>query len=516
MTGLTPGAVARSLVAAGLLLGVCPLTAASPSTAAVRDAVDTHRRATAPDMLREFRQFLSLPNISANHDDMVANAAWIEQYLARRGFTTETVTAGRAPYVIAERRIADDAPTVLVYAHFDGQPVAPENWATPPFEPTLKDGDRTLDWDEALAGDPDPAWRIYARSAGDDKAPVIALMHAVDALARAGLPLAVNVRLILDGEEEAGSPTLNAILADHADKLRADLMLFCDGPMHQSRRRQLVFGVRGSATLDVTTYGPARPLHSGHYGNWAPHPTDKLVRLLATLKDESGRVVVEGFDAHTRAPTEAERAAIAALPRIDTALADELGIAEPEGDGEPIEALMMRPALIVKGIEGGGVGRHARNIIVPDATASLNLRLVPDQQPESVRDALYRHFRKHGYRLVDDAPTLAQRGAHDKLLRVNWRGGYPAFRSSLDSPAARRLAMLLTQLDGEAPLRVPTMGGSLPIYLFERALPGMPIVILPVANHDNNQHGRDENLRLANLFDAVAAYAVVLAKFAVP
>jgi len=487
-----------------------PATTGSPNT--VRAAVDAHNAAAGAAMLGEFREFLSLRNISRDHDDIMANAAWIERYIARRGFESETVTAGRAPYVIARRMIGEDAPTVLIYAHFDGQPVAPENWATPPFTPALKDGDTVLDWGAALAGRIDTEWRIYARSAGDDKAPVIALMHAIDALEAAGLPIGVNIKLILDGEEEAGSPTLEDVLDEHAGKLDADVMLFCDGPMHQSRRRQLVFGVRGGATMHLTTYGPLRPLHSGHYGNWAPHPTDTLMRLLITLKDETGAITVDGYLDSVRPITAAERDAIDSLPRIDEQLAEELALGRVEGGGKRLEELVMNPAIIIKGFEAGGTGARSRNIIVPTATASLNLRLVPDQTPNEARAALEAHFWSQGFHVVHDEPTVNERLAHEKVLRVNWRGGYPAFRSTLDSPAARQLTALLTGIDGQPPLMTPTMGGSLPIYLFERAL-DMPIVILPVANHDNNQHGRDENLRIQNLYDAIAAYAVVIAGF---
>ena len=504
----------RQISAAFLLLtmSACATAQTPPASDTVRAAVDEHTAAAGAAMLDEFREFLSLPNISSDHDAIMANAAWIERYIAQRGFESETVTAGRAPYVIARRMLDDDAPTVLVYAHFDGQPVAPENWATPPFTPALKDGDAVLDWGAALAGRIDPEWRIYARSAGDDKAPVIALMHAIDALEAAGVPIRVNIKLILDGEEEAGSPTLEGILAEHAGKLDADIMVFCDGPMHQSRRRQLVFGVRGSATMHLTTYGPLRPLHSGHYGNWAPHPTDTLMRLLTTLKDESGAITVDGYLDSVRPISAAERDAIAALPRIDQQLADELALGRVEGDGKRLEELLMNPAIVIKGFEAGGTGARSRNIIVPTATASLNLRLVPDQTPDEARAALEAHFRSQGFHVVHEEPTLDERRTHEKVLRVDWRGGYPAFRSSLDSPAARRLTALLTRIDGRPPLMTPTMGGSLPIYLFERAL-DMPIVILPVANHDNNQHGRDENLRIQNLFDAIAAYAVVISAF---
>ncbi|MBT8145172.1 MAG: M20/M25/M40 family metallo-hydrolase [Gammaproteobacteria bacterium] len=488
-------------------------TATSRGTRTIAAIISSHNAQHGSAMLQQFREFLSLPNISSDQQDMLENAAWIERYIRQRGFDSQTVTAGRAPYVIAERMVDANAPTVLVYAHFDGQPVQAENWASPPFEPTLKQGNNVLEWERALSGEIDPDWRIYARSAGDDKAPVIALMHAIDALVAADVPIAVNLRLILDGEEEVGSPTLEQVLADHADKLAADVMLFCDGPMHQSGQRQLVFGVRGSATMHLTMYGPNRPLHSGHYGGWAPHPTDKLIRLLATLKDEAGNITVDGYSDDVRKITRAERRALAALPSVDAALADDLALARVEGAGRRLEQIVMRPAIIIKGISGGGTGAQSRNIIVPQASASLNLRLVPDQSAEGARRSLEQHFRDHGYYVVNEPPDDSLRRQYDKLVYVDWRGGYRAFRSSIDSDASRELQRLLSELDGKSPLLTPTMGGSLPIYLFEQALPGMPIIILPVANHDNNQHGRDENIRLQNLFDAVAAYAAVLSGY---
>ena len=187
---------------------------------------------------------------------------------------------------MSERRGSKDAPTVLIYAHFDGQPVIPSQWSSPPFEPTLWTSNplspkaKALPWDQ---DEFDPNWRIVARAAGDDKGPVIALMAAIDALVAANDMPDITIKLLLDGEEERGSPTLAGVLEQVADDLEADVMLFCDGPMHQSGRRQLVLGVRGSMTVDLTTFGPNRPLHSGHYGNWAPNPNEILMKLLMSV-----------------------------------------------------------------------------------------------------------------------------------------------------------------------------------------------------------------------------------------
>ncbi len=489
-----------------------PAIGAASSAGSVRAAIDRYLDEQAVSMLDDFRDFLRMPNVSAVPADMQRNARWITGFVERYGFTAETVSAGRAPYVIAERRVPGAQRTLLIYAHFDGQPVEPANWATPPFEPTLKHGAETLEWSALADGAINEDWRVYARSAGDDKAPVVALMHALAALDAAGVPVGVNIKLILDGEEEVGSPTLEAILAAHGSKLAADLLLFCDGPMHQSGRRQLVFGVRGSASVHLTTYGPARPLHSGHYGNWAPHPTDTLIRLLTSLKDSDGFIRVPGYLDEVVPMSEREREAIAAMPSVDRPLQDELALGRLEGGGQRLEETIMRPAINIVGIQAGGVNDQARNIIVPTATASLNLRLVKAQTVAGVRTALERHIRNQGFFVVDREPTAAERREHPKVIKLAWDGGYPAYRGDIDGEAARRVATILTRYDGTAPLLTPTMGGSLPIHLFDQAL-DMPIVILPIANHDNNQHGRDENLRIGNLFAAVGLYAAVLADF---
>ena len=481
------------------------------------DAARAFREAHAARILADFRAFLSLPNVAADAGDMAANADWIEAYLDRRGFVTTRWSAGGAPYVFAERSAPGATGTLLVYAHFDGQPVVAEEWASPPWEPTLRtdlvvNGGRVVPWSEARES-VDPEWRVFARSAGDDKAPVIALAAAIDALDAAGLTPTVNLKVILDGEEEIGSPTLAAILDQHADALQADLMLFCDGPMHQSRRRQLVFGVRGSMTVDLTAYGAVRPLHSGHYGNWAPNPNDTLIRLLSDMKDDEGRILIPGYADAVRPVTAAERAAIDAMPVIDGPLAASLGLGRTEGGGARLEELVMRPAIVVKGFSGGGVGDQASNVIRPSATASLNLRLVPDQSPDTVRPVFEAYLAERGFHVVDDEPDAGTLRAHPRVLRVDWRdGGYRGFRTDLDSPEARRLTAVLDAMGGEPTLLTPTMGGSLPVYLFEEALEA-PIILLPVANHDNNQHGRNENLRIRNLWDAIDVYAAVLAEY---
>jgi len=497
---------------------ICGALACSfPTTADETDKITEFRQANEHQILDDFRSLLKMPNVAKNTEDMMVNANWITSYIGKRGFNSEIVTAGGAPYIIAEKQVPDAKKTILIYAHFDGQPVEPENWASSPFEPTLRDGTiesggKTVVWPEKNQKF-NPNWRIFARSAGDDKAPIIALMAALDALNAAGIQPSVNIKLILDGEEEAGSPSLERILKENSNKLDADLMLFCDGPMHQSRQRQLVFGVRGAMTVDLTTYGPIRPLHSGHYGNWAPNPTDRLMALLVSMKDESGRIIVPNYHDEVIPVTAAETAAIAALPNIGETLAEELALGAVEGGGKRLEELILEPAIIVKGFQAGGVGEQSRNIIMPSAAASLNLRLVKGQTPEGVRKSLINYFVDNGFHIVNADPTPEILKAHKKVLKVDWRpGAYGAFKSDLNSTESRNLISILNSMDGKQTLLTPTMGGSLPIYLFEQEL-DMPIILLPIANHDNNQHGRNENLRLQNLWDAIDIYAAVLSDY---
>jgi acetylornithine deacetylase/succinyl-diaminopimelate desuccinylase-like protein len=355
----------------------------------------------------------------------------------------------------------------------------------------------------------DGEWRLFARSSSDDKAPIQAIVSALDALAAAGARPAVNVKLLLEGEEEAGSPHLRAVLEANRALVRADAWLLCDGPVHQSRRFQLAFGARGVETLEVTVYGPSRALHSGHYGNWAPNPAVALAHLVASLRDVDGRILVPGFGDDVRPPSAAEREALAAFPDVDAALRDELSLAETEGGGARLVERILLPALNVRGLASGAVGEEAANAIPTEARASIDFRLVPDQTPERVRECVESHLRGQGYAVVHEAPTLEERRRTSRLVRLEWGEGYPAGRTALDLPFSKRLAAAVASGTGEAPIVLPTMGGSVPMHLFAE-VSGAPVVILPIVNHDNSQHAANENLRLSNLWDGIAVFASVL------
>jgi acetylornithine deacetylase/succinyl-diaminopimelate desuccinylase-like protein len=492
-----------------LALALAPQCLAGPAETA--EQVRAWRQSNEQQIVDGFAALLSLPNVASDSANIKRNVEAITAMLQPRGFVVRPLeTAGSPPAIFAERRTPGADKTLLIYAHYDGQPVAPEDWASDPWTPVLRDdlvenGGRIV----AMQAPFDPEWRIFARSAGDDKAPIVALTAALDALAAAGIEPSVNLKLFLDGEEEAGSPHLRTLLEANRELLAADLWLFCDGPVHQSRRWQLVYGVRGAWGLDLTVYGANRPLHSGHYGNWSPNPIVLLADLIGSMRSPTGEILIDGYGEQVVPPSLSEMSAIEAAPRVDEGLIRELGIGRPE-TGERLELAVMRPAINLRGIRSGNVGAQASNSIQTSAMASIGLRLVPAQTLDHVRGAVERHIANQGYLVVHDEPTAQQRDAHGRIARVDWEaGGYPAYRAPLDLPIAQAVSDTVNQLRDEELIRMPTMGGSLPIYVIEQVT-GAPVVILPVANHDNNQHGKDENLRLQNLWDAIEIYAAVL------
>ena len=485
------------------------VTPADPST--VVDPVRAWRVSHELEIVEDFARLLSIPNVASDSKNIRRNAHYISDLLQPRGFEVRLLEVEDSPPAIfAELKNPGANRTLMIYIHYDGQPANAGDWASDPWTPVLRDGPVEQGGQVIpLIAPLDPEWRIFARSAGDDKAPVIALLAALDALKAAGIGLSVNLKLFLEGEEEAGSPHLRKMLSEHRELLGADLWLFCDGPVHQSRRWQLSYGVRGSYGFGLTVFGPNRPLHSGHYGNWAPNPIIRLTKLINTMRDTQGDVLIEGFYEQVSAPTLLELEAIEAAPSVDEKLIRELGIGRPETT-ERVELAIMRPALNLRGIRSGDVGAQARNSIQTSATASIGLRLVPAQTPAYLREVIENHVARQGYFIVHEVPTPEQRATHERIALLDWsEAGYPAYRAPFDLPIAESVADIMNQLADDKIIQMPTMGGSLPLYLIDEIV-GAPILILPIANHDNNQHGKDENLRLQNLWDAIEIYAAVL------
>ncbi len=498
-----------------LLLAFClPLAAQITPPSAVRAKVREYRQQHEAEIIRNFADLLAIPNVATDAANIGRNAERISSLLQARGVQTQLLSVPGSPSVVyGELRAPGARHTVVWYAHYDGQPVDESQWSTGPWSPTLRDGSPDKSTKEVRLEDIkpplNPEWRIHARSASDDKAPIQALLTALDALRAANIPLATNVKFFFEGEEEQGSPHLSAIINEYANLLKADAWLLCDGPVHQTRRMQVYFGARGVTDVEMTVYGPMRPLHSGHYGNWAPNPAVLLADLLSRLRDPSARIKIPGFYDAVVPLSASERQALQSIPDVDQQLREELGIAWDESGDLPLASAIMQPALNVRGIESGHVAPKAQNAIPTEARASIDFRLVPNQQPGKVKQMVEQFIGQEGFYVVRQAPDLETRRSHPKIIELNWGQGYPAGRTSMDLPVSRAVVRTIEQTVGEPIIRMPMLGGSVPMYLFLDVLK-TPVIGVPIVNHDNNQHGANENLRLQNLWDGIETFAGIL------
>lgn len=480
----------------------------SPSLTAAR----MHKDQRGWEVIRDFAALLEMPNVTGNVDDLRANAEELARRLEQKGASMEVVEIdGASPVVIGELRTAHPTATLGVYVHYDGQPVDASNWTSPPFAATLAtepwhSGGRVIDL-PGSGNEIDPEWRIYARAASDDKTPFAALTAALDALVE--LERTVDLVFLFEGEEESGSPNLGTYMEHLEDRLRADAWLLCDGPVHQSRVPQVAFGVRGYSGFELTFYGPERELHSGHYGNWVPNPAFELASFLGECKDDRGMVTIEGFYDDTWPISDADRTAIDALPDVEERLQEELGFGGPEVSSGVYPDRLMIPSFNVRGLSAAAVGEDGRNVVPAEATASIDMRLAAGDDPEAMLDRVEAHLSARGYVVLDSEPTPAERRMHRRLARMTRAPGYRAARIPMGSALAVKLIEVCAEASGSDVVALPTFGGSMPLCLFEDLL-GAPVAILPIANHDNNQHAPDENVRIANLWYGIDLWATLL------
>ena len=482
--------------------------------AALIAAVPAQAQTDKAALLDEYVDLLAIPNVATNVADIRRNADHIMAMMAKRGLSPRLLEGAAAdvpPAIYGEWLVPGAKRTLVLYAHYDGQPVTPEDWeSTQPFEPKLY-SERLDRGGKPIAlptpgAEIDPDWRIYGRSASDDKLGVMAILAAVDALKAKGKQPAFNLKIFFEGEEEMGSPNLAPLLARHRQTLRSDGWVIIDGPAHPRGVPQLSLGVRGDVNVDVTVHGPVRPLHSGHYGNWAPNPAMALSRLLASMKGEDGRIAIAGFYDDVVPLTSAERRLLAAIPAADSQLRADLGLGRVEGGGASLMEAIQQPSLNINGIRSADVGDKARNVIPTSATATIDLRLVKGNDHARQVDKLVRHIRAQGFHVLDRAPTMEERRRYPKIATVTVGAGYNAERTPFDDPLAQGVASAVKPFGAVV---LPSLGGSLPLYLFRETL-GAPTVTLSLANHDNNQHGEDENLRLGHLWRAIDVTAAVM------
>ncbi len=501
--------IALIIVAASL----ASITFADARQTKVREYRTTHEH----QILGEFMEFLSIPNVASDRENIRRNAEALMQMMAKRGLNPrllETADGDAPPAVYGELNTPGVTRTVIFYAHYDGQPVNPRDWTgSKPWQPVLRSA--SLERGGAIIPMPasnenfNPEWRLYARSSSDDKAGVMAILTALDALRATGQRPAVNLKFFFEGEEEAGSPHLAEILSRNKALLASDAWIICDGPVHQSGRKQVVFGVRGVTSVDITVYGAKRPLHSGHYGNWAPNPAMLLARLLASMKNAEGRVLIKGFYDDVEPLGQEELRAIREAPRVDEELESELGINRPEGGGRTLMELINEPSLNIDGISSAEVGAQARNVIPTTATATVDMRLVKGNDYRRQVERLIAHIRAQGFFVTANEPTDEERREHALIARVVARGGYNAERTSMSSPLSRSVVRAVQSVSDEPVVRMPTLGGSLPLSIFRETLNATTITV-PIANYDNNQHAENENIRLQNLWDGIEIMAALM------
>lgn len=495
------------------VLAVAALSALMATSAAAgtpRDAVRAWRKTHEKEIVADFSALLSLPNVATTLSDVEKNADYISGLLQKRGFKTQLLRAqpGTPPSVLGELKTPGAKRTVVFYAHYDGQPVGQQGWLTSPFQPTMRTAlpdAKTVDW-QGAAGPLDPDWRLYARSAGDDKGSIQVMLSALDALKAAGIKPSVNIKVLYEGEEEQGSAHFAELVGKNLALLKGDLLIMGDGPMHQSGKQQINFGNRGITSFEATVYGPLKPLHDGHYGSWAPSPTVMLASLIMSLRDETGHILIPGFYDDVTPVSEADKAALAALPDVESDLKKALGLGRNIG-GPRLADGYLQPTLNVRAIHAGDTGPQAANAIATEGRLSVDFRLAPGETPAKVKELTEAYLTAQGWFIVRDTPDLATRLAHPKILRLDWEeGGSIATKTPMDGPAADAVAASIGRTVGYPVLKLPIVGASSGMADIVNQLK-VPMVGVSIANYDDNQHAMNENLRLGNLWDGIEVYA---------
>jgi acetylornithine deacetylase/succinyl-diaminopimelate desuccinylase-like protein len=481
----------------------------------IQQKVSGFRKENEAKIIDEYIKFVSIPNVTRDTANILRNAAFIKMMMEQRGIKAEFfdgTTPKVNPVVFGEVKVPGARYTLSFYAHYDGQPVNPAKWTggLTPFDPVFLDkpieqGGKII----SVTGNISPEWRLAGRGSADDKAGVMTILNAYDALVRTGVSLKHNIKFFFEGEEELGSTHLDEIFQKNKDKLQTDLWVIIDGPRHVSGKKMISFGVRGDVNMNLTVYGPKRPLHSGNYGNWAPNPALSLVELLATMKDDKGNILVEGYYDDVVPLSSSEKEALKKIPNIEETLKKELGIAEPEGGGRSFLELLHLPTLNINGIRSADVGELGANIIPTKAEAMLDLRLVSGNEVDKQINKVVKHIEKNGFHVIDHEPTDEERLKFAKLIKITRGIGYPAQRTSFDLSIAQSVVKAVQTTVDYPVILIPSMGGSLPLYLFEKTL-NAKLITVPVVNYDNNQHAENENVQLKFLWEGIETIAAIM------
>ncbi|MDH5476411.1 MAG: M20/M25/M40 family metallo-hydrolase [Cyclobacteriaceae bacterium] len=458
------------------------------------------------------RELLSIPNDATYTSDIEKNVQWCENAFQTRNFTTTRIQTATVPLLLAERINKKAKKTVLIYLQIDGQPVDTSRWyQKSPYLPALKkqlpDGTwEEIDWENIK--DYNDNWRVFARSASDAKGPVAMFLAALDAIANEQFEPNYNVKVIMDFEEELGSPRLPKAVDENIKLLKSDMLIIFDGPRHISNSPTLSFGARGIATITLTTYGPIVAQHSGHFGNYAPNPALRLSRLLASMKDDDGKVTIPEFYDGVSIDMETEKI-LKAVPDDENQIRDRLQLGSVDKVGRYYQESIQYPSLNIRGMQSGWINEKARTIVPGWARAEIDVRLVLESDPKKLIHLIKQHIIDKGYYVTDSIPTKAERMNHAKVATFSSEISYQSFRTNFDSEVGLWLRKATKRAYGKAPIMIRMSGGSIPISPFVTTL-GIPAVTVPTVNRDNNQHSPNENIRLGNYREGIKTMIAIL------
>ncbi|MGJ4994387.1 M20/M25/M40 family metallo-hydrolase [Bradyrhizobium sp. HKCCYLS3077] len=452
-----------------------------PAASVRLEAVFEHIQIEQERFLARVMDYVRHPSISAHNVGIAEVAALLVDMLQEMGLEAETVPTAGHPMVLGRWQNKPGAPTVLLYGHYDVQPPDPlELWLSPPFEPTIRDG------------------RIYARGIGDNKGQHFAQLMAIESHLKVHGELPCNVIVLLEGEEEIGSPRIADFVAAHKDRLKADVVVTADGPMHPSGRPTMTYGVRGMCAFELRAKHASGDVHSGNLGGIVPNPIWTLVHLLGTMKNAAGEITIDGLHDHIVPPSELDLAAVRRLPLdIDAAKAS-LGLSRLDAPAERgyYERLMFHPTLTINGFHGGYGGPGSKTVLPCEAVVKCDIRLVEAMTPDDVLAKVEAHVRTH-------APEV-------EVIR---RGGMLPSRVPMDSPYASVIREAIALAQGVTPLEFPCTGGSLPDYVFTKIL-GIPAFVVPYANADEANHAPNENMMIACFYKGIRTGAALLDRVA--
>lgn len=467
--------------------------------------------------LDEFVEFLSYPNDANYESDIYKLMDWTENKFKSLDFKINRLDTETIPLMLASKHISDDYKTVLIYMHLDGQPVDLSKWNQEnPFIPVykLKEDGKFVDYDSNKLANIDYETleerdiRIFARASSDAKGPVMMLIQAMKFMNSKNIDNKFNLKLIMDFEEEKGSPSLPDAVKKHSTILKSDALLIFDGPQHESDLPTLNFGNRGISSITLKTYGPVVPQHSGHFGNYAPNPVFRMSNILSSMKDENGIVKIKGYYDGITISDQVKKY-LDNVPDDEESMLNKMQFKKPESVGNSYQEAIQFPSLNVRGIRAGWVEDEVRTIVPSECVAEIDVRLVIESDGYRLHELIKKHIEGLGYVVLDHEPSKEERMKYDKIVKFNSTVSYPAFRTDIDSDLGNWLSETLTRTFGVEPVLRRTSGGSVPISPFVNVL-NIPAVGVPTVNKDNNQHSPNENIKLINYIKGIESFVGIL------